>query len=230
MEQPCHVLFVCLGNICRSPAGENIFRHQVEESGLSDCIACDSAGTAGYHIGKDPDARMTKAMRNRGYQVTGGARQFSPADFDRFDLILTMDDDNYRDIISQARSDDERKRVRCFTDFCTEHDETEVPTHTMGETKDSNSSRISSKTAPPDHRASPKNQRTLKVTFGLICVLPNPGIHRIFRASRRGGRVVECTGLENRRAARYRGFESHPLCHKATSARGGGLMAFCGWT
>jgi protein-tyrosine phosphatase len=127
MEETCHVLFVCLGNICRSPAGENIFRHQVKESGLSDCIACDSAGTAGYHIGKSPDARMTKAMRHRGYQVTGGARQFSPDDFNRFDLILTMDDDNYRDIISQARSDDQRKRVRCFTDFCTEHDETEVP-------------------------------------------------------------------------------------------------------
>ena len=127
MEQPCRVLFVCLGNICRSPAGENIFRHQVTESGLSDCIACDSAGTAGYHIGKSPDARMTKAMRHRGYQVTGGARQFTPDDFNRFDLILTMDDDNYRDIISQARSNDQRKRVRCFTDFCTEHEETEVP-------------------------------------------------------------------------------------------------------
>jgi len=127
MEETCHVLFVCLGNICRSPAGENIFRHQVTESGLSDCITCDSAGTAGYHIGKSPDARMTKAMRHRGYQVTGGARQFAPDDFNRFDLILTMDDDNYRDIISQARSNDQRKRVRCFTDFCTEHEETEVP-------------------------------------------------------------------------------------------------------
>ena len=66
----------------------------------------------------------------------------------------------------------------------------------------------------------------LKVTFRQICVLPKSPIHRKFRASRRGGRVVECTGLENRRAARYRGFESHPLCHKATPARGGGLMYF----
>ena len=127
MNQPCRVLFVCLGNICRSPAGENIFRHQVEEFGLSGQVECDSAGTAGYHIGKSPDARMTKAMRNRGYQVTGGARQFIPADFDRFDLILTMDHDNYRDVISQARSDEDHNRVRRFTDFCSEHEEIEVP-------------------------------------------------------------------------------------------------------
>lgn len=127
MDHSCRVLFVCLGNICRSPAGENIFSHQVAEAGLTDHLDCDSAGTAGYHIGKSPDSRMSKTMRNRGYEVTGGARQFVPRDFDTFDLILTMDDDNYRDILSQARSNEDRKRVRRFTDFCTGHDESEVP-------------------------------------------------------------------------------------------------------
>jgi len=127
MDQVRRVLFVCLGNICRSPAGENIFRHQIEEAGLSGHIECDSAGTAGYHIGKSPDSRMTKTMRARGYQVTGGARKFTPIDFDNFDLILTMDEDNHRDVLSQARSDQDRKRVRYFTDFCTEHDDDEVP-------------------------------------------------------------------------------------------------------
>ncbi len=127
MDQPCRVLFVCLGNICRSPAGENIFRHQVKEAGLAEHIDCDSAGTAGYHIGKSPDSRMTSTMRNRGYEVTGGARQFTRSDFDSFDLILTMDDDNYRDIVSQARNDQDRNLVRRFTEFCTEHEEIEVP-------------------------------------------------------------------------------------------------------
>ena len=96
-------------------------------NGLSDDIDCDSAGTAGYHIGKKPDRRMTAAMEKRGYRVTGGARQFIPDDFSSFDLILTMDDENYHDIIHQARNETDSGRVKRFTDFCTEHDESEVP-------------------------------------------------------------------------------------------------------
>jgi len=125
--KPCHVLFVCMGNICRSPAGENIFRAKVEEEGLSQSIKCDSAGTLGYHSGNAPDQRMSKTIRQRGYEVTGAARQFSLNDFEAFDLILTMDDDNYDNIIKLTKSEADHAKVRRFTDFCTDHEETEVP-------------------------------------------------------------------------------------------------------
>ena len=116
-----------MGNICRSPAGENVFRHLVKEAGLSDQIQCDSAGTIGFHTGKTPDARMSKTIRSRGYEVTGRSRQFSHLDFEHFDLILTMDDENYDNIIKLAKTDEDRFRVRKFTDFCTDHDYDEVP-------------------------------------------------------------------------------------------------------
>ncbi|MGJ8696180.1 MAG: low molecular weight protein-tyrosine-phosphatase [Verrucomicrobiaceae bacterium] len=122
-----HVLFVCLGNICRSPAGENIFRQIVKDAGLSDTILCDSAGTEGWHTGKSPDARMSKTIKKRGYLVTGSARQFSLNDFDAFDLILTMDDENFTNVTRLAHSPDQLARVKRFTDFCTQHDHTEVP-------------------------------------------------------------------------------------------------------
>ncbi|MDB4547198.1 low molecular weight phosphotyrosine protein phosphatase [Akkermansiaceae bacterium] len=122
-----HVLFVCMGNICRSPAGENIFRHTVKEAGLSSSIEIDSAGTIGFHSGKSPDTRMSRTIRKRGYEVSGYARQFSLNDFDAFDLILTMDDENYANIIALAKTDEEKSLVHRFTDFCTEHDHTEIP-------------------------------------------------------------------------------------------------------
>lgn len=122
-----NVLFVCMGNICRSPAGENVFRHFVQKAGLSDWIHCDSAGTIGYHTGNAPDARMSKTIRTRGYEVTGTARQFSLRDFEKFDLILTMDEENYANIIELAKTDTHRTKVQRFTHFCTEHEEKEVP-------------------------------------------------------------------------------------------------------
>ena len=122
-----HVLFVCMGNICRSPAGENIFRHLVKEAGLSKEIICDSAGTLGYHTGNNPDTRMSRTIRKRDYDVTGYARQFSLHDFEAFDLILTMDDENYANIIALTKSEEQKARVHRFTDYCTEHDHREVP-------------------------------------------------------------------------------------------------------
>ena len=122
-----HVLFVCMGNICRSPAGENIFRHLVREAGLSKEIICDSAGTLGYHTGNKPDARMSHTIRKRDYEVTGYARQFSLHDFEAFNFILTMDDENYANIIALAKSEEQKSRVHRFTDYCTEHDHREVP-------------------------------------------------------------------------------------------------------
>jgi protein-tyrosine phosphatase len=90
------VLFVCLGNICRSPTAEGVFRGMVEAQGLSALIKVDSVGTGAWHIGKAPDARAVKAARRRGYDLSGlRARQVAaPDDFDYFDLILAMDKDN----------------------------------------------------------------------------------------------------------------------------------------
>lgn len=89
------VLFVCLGNICRSPTAEGVFRQYVEKAGLSDKISMDSAGTSDWHIGKTPDPRTQTAAAVRGYDLsTLRGRQAVPADFAEFDLILAMDNSN----------------------------------------------------------------------------------------------------------------------------------------
>jgi len=90
-----NVLFVCLGNICRSPAAEGVFRALVERQGLDGRIACDSAGTGSWHVGKAPDARMQAAARRRGIELKAlRGRQVAAADFERFDYVLAMDGDN----------------------------------------------------------------------------------------------------------------------------------------
>ena len=124
---PFRVLFVCMGNICRSPAGDNVFRHLVAEADLGKKVECDSAGTIGYHTGKAPDRRMTSTLEGRGIPIDGAARQFQPDDFGRFDLILTMDEDNRHGVLALATDDDERRKVRRFTDFCEHFDDPEVP-------------------------------------------------------------------------------------------------------
>lgn len=91
---PFRVLFVCLGNICRSPAGENILRHVLRDAGLEDTVKIDSAGTHDYNIGNPPDHRMARSVRKRGIESTGKARQFTAHDFSNFDLILVMDSEN----------------------------------------------------------------------------------------------------------------------------------------
>jgi protein-tyrosine phosphatase len=89
------VLFVCLGNICRSPTAHGVFARQVAEAGLADAIRIDSAGTGGWHVGEAPDTRATAAARARGYDLTPlRARQVTAGDFDRFDYILAMDRSN----------------------------------------------------------------------------------------------------------------------------------------
>src|SRR5688572_9450442 len=106
------LLFVCLGNICRSPAAENIMNHLIEEAGLTDAITCDSAGTSSYHIGSAPDRRMTAAAQQRGIAMRGSARQFQSDDLAKFDLILAMDQDNYQDILALDPEGHYRDRVR----------------------------------------------------------------------------------------------------------------------
>ena len=92
------VCFVCLGNICRSPTAEGVFRHLVREAGLEHQIRIDSAGTAGYHCGDPPDSRSRAAAERRGILVDGCARQFVHADFARFDYVLAMDRTNLKEL------------------------------------------------------------------------------------------------------------------------------------
>ncbi len=121
------LLFVCLGNICRSPSAENIMKHLIEREELSDRIICDSAGTSSYHIGSSPDRRMTAAAQMRGIKLEGKARQFTKADFEEFDLILAMDRENYQNILYLDPNGKYRDKVRLMCDFCTRHHIKEVP-------------------------------------------------------------------------------------------------------
>jgi protein-tyrosine phosphatase len=132
---PYKLLFVCLGNICRSPSAENIMNHLIEQAGLSDRIVCDSAGTGGYHIGSPPDRRMAAAAERRGIVLKGAARQFQKSDFEDFDLILAMDQENYQDILSLDPAGKYRDKVRLMCDFATHHDEREVPDPYYGGTE-----------------------------------------------------------------------------------------------
>ena len=94
MAQEISVLFVCLGNICRSPLAEGVFRHVLDEEGLSDRFRVDSAGTGGWHVGESPDHRAMRSAATHGVTLSGHARQVQPEDFTRFDYILAMDQSN----------------------------------------------------------------------------------------------------------------------------------------
>lgn len=116
---PVKLLFVCLGNICRSPAAENLMNHALEQRGLVGQVVCDSAGTSNYHIGARPDRRMTAALaQDPGLAAVGSARQFHRGDFEAFDLILAMDRDNYRDILALDREGIYGDRVKLMSEFC----------------------------------------------------------------------------------------------------------------
>lgn len=125
--EPYRVLFVCWGNICRSPAAECVFRALVEEEGLSDRIHCDSAGTIDQHHGNSPDGRMREAAGRRGIAMEGGARMATPADFERFDLMLTMDHYNLSELRSIAPDAERAQKIRPFCEYLTEHEDLEVP-------------------------------------------------------------------------------------------------------
>ena len=119
------VLFVCMGNICRSPAAEGVFRHLVSTAGRDSEFYIDSAGTIGYHAGGSADSRMQAVARQRGYSLDSTARRIEEEDFGIFDLIVTMDEDNYQHV--SAADTGAGARVVRMCEFCQEHDETEVP-------------------------------------------------------------------------------------------------------
>jgi protein-tyrosine phosphatase len=121
------LLFVCLGNICRSPSAENIMRHLLKQQQLSEQVQCDSAGTSSYHIGSPPDRRMAAAAQQQGITLMGQARQFQAEDFEHFDWILAMDDQNYRDILRVDPTGQHHHKVRKMCDFCRHHPDQDVP-------------------------------------------------------------------------------------------------------
>ncbi len=121
-----NILFVCLGNICRSPLAEGIMHHKVREHGLK--INVDSAGTASWHSGEKPDNRGIKIAKSNGIDISRlRARQFSVADFDEFDFIFAMDESNYSDLQNLARSDSDLEKIKLFTEFAGLEGVYEVP-------------------------------------------------------------------------------------------------------
>lgn len=111
------ISFVCMGNICRSPTAEAIMRNLVREAGLQDKIEIDSAGTGSWHVGEDRDRRSRAVAKRRGMPIEGPARQFQREDFDRFDLVLALDEENARDLRRLAGSDQDRKKVHLLREF-----------------------------------------------------------------------------------------------------------------
>jgi protein-tyrosine phosphatase len=110
------ILFVCMGNICRSPTAEGVMRHLLERDGLAGEIEIDSAGTGGWHAGAPPDARATAAARNRGIVLDGAARQITEDDFERYDLVLCADAENVAALRSIAPPGTE-DRIRLLRSF-----------------------------------------------------------------------------------------------------------------
>jgi protein-tyrosine phosphatase len=111
------ILFVCMGNICRSPTAEGVMRALVREAGLEDRIEIDSAGTGGWHAGEPPDARATEAARRRGVTLAGAARQVAPDDFESFDLLIAMDRENLRGLLAVAPDEQAAAKVRLLREF-----------------------------------------------------------------------------------------------------------------
>lgn len=115
------ILFVCLGNICRSPAAQGVMEAVVERASMSDRIEIDSAGTYGGHAGDLPDRRMRHAASMRGYDLRHRARRFREEDYSRFDMIIVMDDMNYEDVSRLAPERAALNKLHRFVEFCRHH-------------------------------------------------------------------------------------------------------------
>ncbi len=115
--QPVRVLFVCMGNICRSPMAEGVFRHLVAQAGLADRFEIDSAGIGAWHEGEPPDERATAAAAERGITLTGAARQILPADLREFDYVMAMDEDNLTALRRLQRRAAPEAELHLFREF-----------------------------------------------------------------------------------------------------------------
>ena len=120
MKKKKRILFVCLGNICRSSSAEGIMRKLVEEAGLEDAFEIDSAGILSYHQGELPDSRMRAHAARRGYNLVHRSRPVRTDDFFNFDLIIGMDDRNIDDLKDRAPSPNEYPKIWRMTDYCTQ--------------------------------------------------------------------------------------------------------------
>jgi protein-tyrosine phosphatase len=128
MQGPARkILFVCMGNICRSPAAEIVFHHKINEAKRRAEFHIDSAGTIGLHAGNPPDHRMSRHLTQRGYKVFGTSRPIVPEDLSTFDLILVMDDENERDVRAMDPMGHHAKKIRNLTDYATHHQAHKVP-------------------------------------------------------------------------------------------------------
>lgn len=121
------VLFVCMGNICRSPTGQGVFEHLVEEAGLADHVEVDSAGTHAYHTGEPPDTRAAKTAEKRGISLAGQkARRVTASDFEAFDYVLAMDSSNLNDLLSIC-PDEHQHKVKLLLSFADGLSHDDVP-------------------------------------------------------------------------------------------------------
>lgn len=126
MADPVRILFVCLGNICRSPTAEGVFQKKISEAGLADRVQLDSAGTGHWHVGKAPDARAREAAASRGYELAHlRARQVTEEDFHQFDYVLAMDHANLSDLRTM-QPENSRARLALFLEYG-DGDTDEVP-------------------------------------------------------------------------------------------------------
>ncbi|MES2475079.1 MAG: low molecular weight protein-tyrosine-phosphatase [Verrucomicrobiota bacterium] len=121
------ILFVCLGNICRSPAAEIIFHQLATDQGREAEFEIDSAGTIGHHHGAAPDSRMSASLEAKGYRIFGKSREILTADLDHFDLIVTMDESNLEDVRRLDPSGTRHNKIRPFVSFCRHYDDARVP-------------------------------------------------------------------------------------------------------
>jgi protein-tyrosine phosphatase len=121
-----NVLFVCLGNICRSPMAEAIFKHLVKEKGLENFVTVDSCGTANYHVGDDADPRTISAVRSKGILIDHCVRQLAAADLDKYDYVLAMDRSNFQNITRLANAKN-RSKITMMRDFDPGYEGEEVP-------------------------------------------------------------------------------------------------------
>ncbi len=111
------IIFVCQGNIIRSPLAENIFRRLAQDLGVLEKYKLDSAGTSAYHVGEPPDHRMRQVAKEKGFQYTGKARQFKKDEFDQHDLIIAMDKSNWSILNTWALSEEDQKKIHLMREF-----------------------------------------------------------------------------------------------------------------
>jgi protein-tyrosine phosphatase len=121
------ILFVCLGNICRSPLAESVFRHLARERGVEDLFEIDSAGTSGWHDGDPPDARSVATARSRGVEVSGASRRLTAADLRRFDYVIAMDSENRANIARLQAAAGATARVHLLREWDPEGGSPDVP-------------------------------------------------------------------------------------------------------